>query len=215
MASNNFVEYDGIRFYKAKTGYWIGHIGNRPNRCPKRLHIYVWEKENGKIPKGYDIHHKDQNKSNNELGNLELVNRTEHRRSHSTTDEAIAKARISIKKAIEAAAKRTRTEKDIEQSKINWANGLGKLVGQKLTNNCLFCGKEFQYSAIQPNSKYCSNACKSASRRASGKDNETRECVVCGIEYQTNKYLPAMTCGKDCRKLYQGMIVRERNGKSC
>lgn len=48
----------------------------------KTLHTIVWEAFNGKIPKGYDIHHKNHIKSDNRLENLELVERCEHRKRH-------------------------------------------------------------------------------------------------------------------------------------
>jgi hypothetical protein len=45
-------------------------------------HRYVWEKENGVIPNGYDIHHIDGNKSNNAIFNLQLLEKTEHTKLH-------------------------------------------------------------------------------------------------------------------------------------
>lgn len=48
------------------------------------LHRAVWEYYNGKIPQGYDIHHKDGNKTNNKINNLELLRKDEHARLHST-----------------------------------------------------------------------------------------------------------------------------------
>lgn len=48
----------------------------------KTLHTIVWEAFNGKIPKGYDVHHRNHIKSDNRLANLELVERIEHRKMH-------------------------------------------------------------------------------------------------------------------------------------
>ncbi len=45
-------------------------------------HIWVWEKHHGKIPKNYQIHHKDGNKRNNSIENLELLTAEEHRKKH-------------------------------------------------------------------------------------------------------------------------------------
>lgn len=44
------------------------------------LHILVWEWFNGPVPAGYDIHHKDGDKSNFAPDNLELVEHSEHGR---------------------------------------------------------------------------------------------------------------------------------------
>lgn len=50
------------------------------NRYEHRL---VWEKLFGPIPKGMVLHHKDENRLNNELSNLELIDIRTHRRIHS------------------------------------------------------------------------------------------------------------------------------------
>ena len=42
------------------------------------MHRYVWKFYNGDIPKGYDIHHKDGNKLNNKIENLEILSHSEH-----------------------------------------------------------------------------------------------------------------------------------------
>lgn len=46
------------------------------------LHRYVWEKNFGEIPKGYEIHHKDKNKLNWSIDNLELIEIEKHHRKH-------------------------------------------------------------------------------------------------------------------------------------
>jgi hypothetical protein len=47
------------------------------------IHRKVWIENNGEIPKGYIIHHKDGNKYHNDLDNLELLTYKEHRNIHS------------------------------------------------------------------------------------------------------------------------------------
>lgn len=49
----------------------------------KLAHHIVWETANGPIPVGYELHHIDCNKHNNDLENLMLVTRSEHQRIHS------------------------------------------------------------------------------------------------------------------------------------
>jgi len=46
-------------------------------------HRVVWENHNGAIPDGYQVHHIDGNKLNNDISNLELVNPKEHKDKHS------------------------------------------------------------------------------------------------------------------------------------
>lgn len=45
-------------------------------------HCIVWEEHCGKIPEGMQIHHKDFDKTNNDIENLQLVSPVEHRRLH-------------------------------------------------------------------------------------------------------------------------------------
>lgn len=45
-------------------------------------HCIVWENENGTIPEGMQIHHKDHDKANNDISNLQLVTPLEHKRIH-------------------------------------------------------------------------------------------------------------------------------------
>ena len=47
-----------------------------------RLHVWVWEQVHGPIPKGMDIHHKDSNKENPAIENLQLVTKSDHKRIH-------------------------------------------------------------------------------------------------------------------------------------
>lgn len=46
-------------------------------------HRYVWEQYNGKIPDGYEIHHRDMNTHNNNISNLTMLTIKEHRSLHS------------------------------------------------------------------------------------------------------------------------------------
>lgn len=46
------------------------------------LHRYIWEYHNGKIPKNMVIHHKDFNKENNDISNLQLMTEFDHKSLH-------------------------------------------------------------------------------------------------------------------------------------
>lgn len=50
-------------------------------------HRAVWEIINGPIPQEMFIHHKDENRLNNDISNLELVTYESHRRKHSVLYE--------------------------------------------------------------------------------------------------------------------------------
>ncbi len=46
------------------------------------VHRLIWEENYGKIPEGYVIHHKNFNKKDNRLCNLQRVTYKEHKRLH-------------------------------------------------------------------------------------------------------------------------------------
>jgi hypothetical protein len=59
-----------------------GYAEIRVSRKHVKVHIMVWEEKNGPKPKGFIIHHKDEDKMNFSLDNLELLTDTDHRRVH-------------------------------------------------------------------------------------------------------------------------------------
>ncbi len=78
IKGTNGNTYEGFGVWYDKKGYptiWI-------NGKNIKLHVYVWEKVNGEKPKGYDIHHKDFNKKNYKIENLELMIQSDHFRIH-------------------------------------------------------------------------------------------------------------------------------------
>lgn len=48
----------------------------------QKVHVIEWEKAHGAKPKGYEIHHKDFNKANYSLDNLELLSNSDHQKIH-------------------------------------------------------------------------------------------------------------------------------------
>ena len=74
------AKFNGRKYVRdEKTGYYLCHDSAGSGR---RLHRDVWEFYNCKIPKGYDVHHKDGDKSNNEISNLQLLTKKEHGEIH-------------------------------------------------------------------------------------------------------------------------------------
>lgn len=73
-----FIQIDNLKFTINSNGYYECTTKDR-----LMLHNYIWENQNGKIPNGYEIHHKDFNKINNDISNLQLVTPSEHTKIHS------------------------------------------------------------------------------------------------------------------------------------
>lgn len=189
---NGYAIVDNLKFKKdKKTGYYLSTYINGKRY---RLHRYLYENYKGKIPKGCEVHHIDHNKDNNDLDNLVLLTTKEHRIVHGKelTDELREFYRNNINenarpKAIQWHKSKKAKEWHKEQYKIS----LGARKPEKLI--CEQCGKEYEVINNGTN-RFCSNKCKSAWRRESGIDNETRKCIICGEEYICNKYSKKAKC---------------------
>lgn len=155
-----FIEFDSIRFYNDGKGYWC-------SSNHKRLHQYIWEYNNGKIPKGYHIHHIDLNKDNNSIENLSLMKAYDHLSLHgklTDTEDAVK----SMNHARQFASEWHGTEKGIEWHKGHYDKYKDKLH-KKVKCLCSHCGKEFM-SIKRKGNRFCCNNCKASYRRKHHED---------------------------------------------
>lgn len=193
---------DGYGFCRDdKTGYYLSSYKFDGKRR-KRLHVYMWEKHNGKIPKGYQIHHKDHDKSNNEITNLEILSKEEHQKYHAQhmSEETKAKLRKNlIEKAVPASKAWHASEEGHEWHSKHMKNILENRTEKEY--ECTWCGKKFETKHIysKKSNHFCSNNCKSAFRRASGVDDIDIQCAICGDTFRANKYAKKTKCSK-CSK---------------
>ena len=75
-----FVLYNDLKWTINCSGYY--RCTTRKNK-EQLLQRYKWEKEKDKIPKGWDVHHIDLDKTNNDIENLECMSKSEHTRLYS------------------------------------------------------------------------------------------------------------------------------------
>lgn len=203
----DFVDVDGIRFYKTARGYWLGQVNGKATR----LHIYNYKKVFGSVPKGHVIHHIDRDPDNNDIQNLILVSRKEHGRVH--RDDVKAATQESIKKAQAAATEWHKSAAGREWHKEQYQNTLADKWNDMVTKTCEVCGKPFQCSTlVAGKSRFCSNNCKAQHRRDSGIDNIEVSCEVCGAKFVTNKYARQRFCSAPCRK--ESRLARNRSRKA-
>ena len=78
------TDYESLGFnstHITAKGYIRGvHV---PSGRQRMVHDVVWEINFGPIPEGFDVHHKDENKQNNAIENLEILSPLNHKRFHS------------------------------------------------------------------------------------------------------------------------------------
>jgi|SRR5690625_3594698 len=130
------IYYDGMKFKKDYRGYyrcWTGHKG-------LRLHRYVWEKTNGEIPEGFHVHHKDRDKNNNHIDNLEVMSAKKHGKEH----------------AVEFNKRKLENPPSVEWRKRNYEN-TKHLMHELVEVECLQCGEVVMKRKY---AKYCSRYCR-------------------------------------------------------
>lgn len=205
---SKYQEFAGIKFREEWPGGYYIHNFTGYNI---RMHRFVWEYYNGSIPEGYDVHHVDGNRANNDISNLQLLKSSDHKRLHGEklTDEQREWYRQNLNnvarpKAIEWHKSERGSEWHKEHIKQQHKDGVFK---KKLI--CTQCGKEYIGEQRKNGSNtFCSGACKAKYRRQSGVDNIECECVVCGKKFMSNKIRPSKCCSQKC-----GSVLAYRNRK--
>lgn len=114
--------------YKRKDGYVMLSINGK-----KILeHRFVWEKHFGKIPKGYDVHHKNGIKDDNRPSNLELIKKVYHQ----------SLRHIKDKKGIIRKCSDCKKKLELTQNFPPRKNKLGMIAGYR--GRCKKCWKKYQ-----------------------------------------------------------------------
>lgn len=180
-----YQEFNGIRFYRSSTtGYW-----ERARGVPRKMHVYVWEFYNKcRLPDGYCIHHKDKDRGNNSIENLELMNFSEHAQHHAKEKDLTT----FVAKSKEWHSSKT----GMQHHRENGLTTSSQWPTKEYT--CIECGNKFVMKSPRTDYKFCCNACRASFRRKSGVDNEERKCVVCGETFVVNRYRKTICCSRAC-----------------
>lgn len=193
----NVATYCGYKFRRdPKTGYYLSSR-NTDTGHRERLHCFVWRMHNGEIQDGYHIHHKDENKRNNDIENLCCIPGKLHATYH--LSEYVKNNRDAVienlnKNVVPKASEWHRSEAGRAWHREHYMESIGK--AKPIHHKCLVCGKEFL--STKKSTKFCGNNCKSAYRRKLGVDNEVRRCIICGKDFSANKYSPKSCCSAEC-----------------
>lgn len=83
--------YNGKKFTLRNNGYYGLTTNERT-----LMHRYVWEAEIGPIPEGWDIHHINEDKSDNRIENFECLPKAEHTRKYSPHNNQYTRGRKHV-----------------------------------------------------------------------------------------------------------------------
>lgn len=163
-----------------------------------RLHEEIWKAANGPIPEGHHIHHIDHDPLNNDLSNLACLSKPEHHRHHGNDPASQQRLHSTEQMKHLNAIREKASEWHSSPEGVEWHREHGRKVMAErplLAGTCEQCGNAFTSKLPL---RFCSNKCKAAWRRASGVDNETRVCKLCGIEFTVNRYAIKNYCSRSC-----------------
>ena len=147
-----WIEWDAQRWWRNRsTGYYYGQGGTL-------LHVVLWERHNGPVPEGHEIHHRDHRRENNDAENLQLLTRADHRRLHEqlrAADPSDTWVRLTPEQARENARR-------------IWDNREPRAV------TCVECSTVFYSTGMR--AKRCSDECRRVygRRRTQGQRDGTR-----------------------------------------
>ena len=156
VISPTIQEFDGLRYYLC---------GRYFQRKGVRLHRKVWEKNNGPIPDGYHVHHKNEDRTNNAPSNLELLPSPEHLGGRHGEASA-ERGRESIGKANDAASVWHGTDEGRRWHSEHYERHLRSKLAEWVDVVCHECGAIWQTRfANSSYAKFCSGACKARDLR--------------------------------------------------
>ena len=177
------VIYLGQKFIKGVNGYFESTC--KDDR--RKLHQVIWDEYYpGTRKDGMHVHHKDGNKTNNDVTNLELLPGSKHARLHAPGVDAVM-----------ASKEWHGSPEGLEWHRLHGIDcWVGKTKSRQAT--CESCGRTYvEYPNLRP-SRFCGNNCKSRWRRDSGVDDVDRKCARCGNGFKVNKYSRKTHCSRGC-----------------
>ena len=159
----NFIRYPESK-NRTERVYYSGWVKINGVQKKIRLHVYKYMCEVGEIPKGYHIHHKNEDTLDNKTDNFELLTHKKHISDHVTkwnreNREFVLSHLDKIRpKTVEWHQSEEGRKWHSENQKTAWSKKEFRV------ETCQQCGKEYKTKAIQP-TKYCHQNCRATALR--------------------------------------------------
>lgn len=170
-----------IQFHKDNnTGYWVNTSTGKNIRLHRerlRIELGLTQEQ----MKRYDVHHIDGNKDNNDIHNLQLINKVKHATIHAKTqvNEKIIKVCEYCGKEYNSSSNVAHKQRFCSaKCKMKWrrANGL-----DREERVCIYCGKTFTCNKTL-STKFCSKRCAGKYNYHNNKN--SRKCNELNIKYR-------------------------------
>ena len=127
------VELHGVAYFQNSDGYYL----TGPNNGVDRLyHRQLWIDAHGPIPPGWQVHHLDHDKTNNDLSNLAAMSARAHHRHHHV-GKTVAQAFIEFQRE-----RMTRAHREMVPK----------------VHTCVICESTFERRAYR--ASFCSDECR-------------------------------------------------------
>lgn len=145
-------EFMGVVYYRCGAYF---------QRKGVRLHRVVWEAHNGPIPDGWHVHHRDGDRAENGIANLQLLRAADHSRHHHAGKHRSVPART-----LAAATEWHGSAAGAEWHSRQWHAYMGPLMAGRVTKSCEVCGGQFEARSIfAARSRFCHPNCKAVALR--------------------------------------------------
>ncbi len=183
-------KFNGVIYTSKNNGHYEKYIS---------IHRVVWFYYHGEIPEGnYHIHHIDHNKSNNDIFNLQLLTRKEHRRTHYYDGFPETYTCKNCGKKFVSTIRLGTIAFCSDDCKCFWRNN------KQYRRICPVCGKEFRTGHSKQ--KCCSYICAVKARPP-----KEKICPTCGKKFSTQNRRQ-LYCSASCRST---MWQQKHPEKSC
>ena len=196
---SEIIYYRGIKFRRypeskrhSDKSYYCG----RANGKEVTLHVYKYTCEVGPIPKGFHVHHKDENTLNNDIENLECIDGKKHMSQHMSTEKRKAQSRKVLNEIARPAA--ILWHKSEASTEWHKKHVYESLFATTIKAICEECGIEFETKAKRTGKNYfcCTkHQWRHTARVQRERVNQNIEskCPTCGESVTGQKY-----CSFEC-----------------